>query len=115
MENGLLEEKSEITIEELAEDIEMLIWQYGIEHFKITEHFPNRGKYSSLVRGLHVGIENDFVCGTDYDKILEENLYMMRAFLKDSVLRINRTITNEYRKGELCFKDGHVCIEVLMD
>jgi len=101
-----------ITLEELADDIDMLIWQKGITFFKVTEDFKNNEGRTYLVRGLNVGIEEEVVCCHDYDDVIFSNDFMLKAFLKKCVTSIKRTITHDYRKGELEFPDGIVLIEV---
>ena len=68
MNNGLLVEKKcfddsvtdKISIEQLIEDVEMLMWEQGVFGFKITEDFK-RGKCIYLVRDLQIEIEEDII------------------------------------------------------
>jgi hypothetical protein len=107
------DEVSIITIEELAEDIDMLIWKYGAI-FKVTERFPKREESTYFVRGLTVDIEGNIVCCSDIDDIIFGNKYKLRDFLISHVKSIRRVITYNERWGELDFNDGNVLIEVVM-
>ena len=109
----MVNEVQQISIEQLAEDIEMLMLDQGVEGFKITEQFVVNRRKSYIVRGLHMGIENDTVYSNDCDNMIYENVYVMKGFLRDSIISIIRTIDGESRKGELIFKDGTIIIEVL--
>jgi hypothetical protein len=108
-----INEVQQISIEQLVEDVEMLMLDQGVEGFKITEQFEINGRKSYIVRGLHMGIENDTVYSNDWDDMIYENIYVMKGFLKDSVISIVRTIDGDNRKGKLDFKDGIIIIEVL--
>lgn len=102
-----------ITIEELAEDIDNLVWEQGVTCFKVTE-CNTRRDYSYLVRGLHVEIEDDYVYCEDVDDIIITNMYGIMALLRACILCIKRIITNDVPRGELYLKSGGmVLIEII--
>ena len=103
----------EISIEEMAEDIEDLVWCQGVELFKVTENFLKNGKRTYVVRGLHMETEEDVVCCSDVDDLIFENRYILMMFLKDSVKSIKRVVIDNEPHGELLFDDGNVLIEIL--
>lgn len=101
-----------ITIEELADEVNMFSGEQGIS-FKITENFTKKGLCSCLVRGLYIEVENEFVFCSDPDNILMENYYVIMAFLKDCIENITRTITLTERYGIINLTDGSIRIDVI--
>jgi hypothetical protein len=113
MNNGLAAKKvikSDLTIEEFIEYIEIVIWDYGIDKFKITEVFPKRGEYVYLLRGLHMDLDDDYVCCKDRKGILLKNRCALLSFLKDSV-KPQKIIIDDIIFGELYFESGYIRIE----
>ncbi len=104
---------TEITIEELAEDIEELIWNQGVNCFKITESIEKRDKCTYLLRDLHIEIEDEFVISWDSDNIIQHNMYVIMMFLKESIKYINRIAINGIQHSKLYCKEGYVLIEPL--
>lgn len=113
IDNGVIA-VDEITIEELADDIEMLILAHGIEVFHISESFPKNGDRTYLLRGLTMEFEDDSIYCSDWDNILVNNFHVLVAFLRDFVLKIKRTITATERRGEIELKNGNITISVAM-
>ena len=104
---------TEITIEELAEDIEDLIWNQGVNCFKITESIEKRDKCTYLLRDLHIEIEDEFVYSWDSNNIIQHNMYVIMMFLKSSIKYIKRIVNNGTSHRELCFGNGSILIEIL--
>ncbi len=98
-----------ITLEELSEEIDMLLFELGIADYKITENFCNNGKRTYLISGLHIEIEGEICFGSDWHDILLENTYVLSGFLKadSSVYKINESTF------KLKFKDGEILIQGL--
>lgn len=102
----------EISLEEMAEDIDDLVWRKGVECFKVTESFVNK-KQIYIVRGLHMDIDEGIVCCSDADMIIKDNIYVLMMFLRRCVRSIIRIKDNEYVRDELTFSDGNIYIETL--
>jgi hypothetical protein len=100
-------EVRKIDIEELQEDLELLIWQTGIEKFKINETFPKSGTKEMIVEGLHIDIEGEIACCYDLNDDILKNEYVIMGFFYNNVT-ITRCSSTEY---ELTFPDGKVIIK----
>lgn len=110
MNQGVIEE---ITIEELAEDIEMGIYELGIEYFKVTEKFNKRGKCVYIVRGLHIDYEQEYICSQDFDNIIHDNAYTFMMFLKSCIKSIRRVFDKGVRRNEINLTDGIIIVEYI--
>lgn len=117
MNGGLLGKESsivnEITIEELVDYIELLIWEKGIEYFKVTESFNKQGAITYIVMGLHMEIEDTIVCCSDYDSILLNNNCVLMAFLKSQVTVQYVIDLNGLKYVKINFANGNVIIETI--
>lgn len=101
-----------ISIEELAQDIELLIWERGVIGFKISENL-NSGKSSYLLRDLHIEFEDDVAYSWDSDNIIMKNMHQLMMFIKSSIKYIHRIIIDGVPHGELYLNSGVITIEIL--
>lgn len=107
---GLVTEE-EITIEEFADDLEYALWVLGIQEFKVTEFSQNRGKRINVVRGLHIEIEEEIICCSDWDNILLKNYSVLTGFIKQELQFVKIVTDINAKYGELHFKNCYVLIE----
>jgi hypothetical protein len=109
-----VQNEKELTIEELAEEVDMLIWEQGVNCFKVTEEFKKNGKRSYILHDLHIEIENDEVCCCDKDEVISSNRYNLMMFLKSSIVSIHKFIIDGLTVGEINFNDGTVRIKEML-
>lgn len=97
-------------MEEVQSKLGELIWQRGIEKFKITQ--MNKKMITKIVEvvGLDIDFENDHIMFTDLeDKIIDERLVLM-IFLADSLKDV--VITDDYIRLDFIAGDN-ITIEVI--
>ena len=102
----------ELSIEELAEDLELFVVENGIETLKITEDFQVIGRKSYIVKLLHMEISKPFVSCWDLDDVIINNRYVLMAFLGDRVRSIYKIWVEGIPHAEMLFADGSVLIEL---
>lgn len=101
-----------ITIEELGERWEMLLWEMGVEKLSVVEQFNRNGLRSYDVIGLSMECENEFVICGDLDNSLVNNFSTLLMFLKSCVTSIYLLpLGNDYYQERIEFNDGVVLIE----
>lgn len=110
MDQGVIEE---ITIEEFVEDIQIGNYDLGSEYLKITEIFKKRGKCVYIVRDLTIELEQDFICSSDYDNIIQENRYTLMMFLKNCITTVHRVLENGVLYNKIYLDDGVIIVEYL--
>jgi len=101
-----------LTIEELQERWNLMVWMYGIDKLIISEDFPKQGKHSYRVDLLKMEFEKDYVmCDDYYHNIINYDSPLM-FFLKHSVLSIKLIpIANGYQERLEFVGNGVVLIE----
>lgn len=102
---------SEINIEELHENIEMLMLETGIENWNIIETFKKSGSKEFSIVGLHIESEDGQVfCYDENNNPItgcSETYSVLIGFLVEDVKIIKHSDT----VFELIFIDGNVIIE----
>ena len=106
-------QKRKILIEELSEDLELLLWEFG-KKFIITETFI-KCKLSYKVDDLQVDMEDNCIFFSDCENMLVNNYSVLIGFVADSLLSIEKNYGNkdvgiEY---DLKFNNGLVKISVI--
>lgn len=109
MENTIIE----LTIEEFAEEVEMLRLEKGVTFLKIDENFNKRGNITYIVNNLLINIEDDVVTCDDEYHIILSNKYVLLTFLKKCLISIHKVINKGITYIELKFTDGYVKIEII--
>lgn len=110
MGEGILES---LNIEDFVDELEFMFWEKGIENFRITELFPNNGVQTYNVSRLTMDIEDGMVYSGDANDVILNGIYVIMAFLKESLISIHKTIINGFMVGMLEFKEGDITIEVI--
>lgn len=93
-EENKIQRGQRISLEELAESIELLKYETGMEIFKITESSIKRGKVTYLIRYLQIELEDGIVIGSDLDNILLENMHALSGLVKKSVQKVYKIYAN---------------------
>ena len=103
---------NELTTEELSDELEMLLWEFG-KRFKISES-SSRGKQKSFtVDCLHVETEDDVIIFDDCENRLIINNSVLIGFLSEDLLLIEKTNNDDKLEYDLKFKNGLVRISVI--
>ena len=102
---------TEISVEELANGLELLYWKKGVDRLKITEDFSVSGKCTYIVERLTIDVEEDLVCCWCKD-MMKNGVKVMNMFLRSCLVAINRVVCDYKTCVVLEFNDGRVWIEV---
>ncbi|MDF2844066.1 MAG: hypothetical protein K0R00_2492 [Herbinix sp.] len=104
----------EIEIDELQDNLEMLIWQSGVEKFKITEAFRTKEEgYEAkeyILEGLEVEVENGIACFGDVNDDIYNEYHVLMALPIDMV----KFYTFNSRIFEIVCTDGLIIIQAIM-
>lgn len=104
----------EMTLEELADELELLYWEQGIESCRIIECSKSQLSNIYTVNHLTMDIENEFVMMSDDNGVIENNKSILMLFVKDCVMSIHKIFTKQGKAyDELEFVDRKVIIEVM--
>ena len=107
--NGVIE----LTLDECADELELLKFEHGICTLRITENFDRIGLRTYVVNNLQMEFEDDIVYCSDTYNILHKNYCVLMSFLREGVISIKKIIENENSYGEILFKDGNIRITTL--
>jgi hypothetical protein len=98
--------KTEISIEELAEDIMLQQWEMGVQGFHVIEDFSRRKEFN--VEDLYVEIEDDFLLFCDSKNILINS--ELKMILSNSLIHVYYYKVNGIYYEDLRFTYGDVHI-----
>ena len=91
-----------LTPDELAEDIDMLIWQQGKEQFTITEDFLRQKKRTiHLNIFFNIEVEDSIIMFINSDDVV-------LSFLSSSVQKITKESIDDTVKFIITFKNGNI-------
>jgi hypothetical protein len=107
-----MEEETELSIEELVDELEMLKWEKGINTLRITEEFPKNGRQSYIVNNLHMCVDDQLVMCHDENSKIQKMRSVLLAFYRGSVLSIHKIYTSGMPYETILFKDGNVTITI---
>lgn len=103
-----------ITIEELGERWEMLLWELGCSRLKVTENFKSGITKSFIITGLQMEFEDDYgFCFDCYNnEVLIENDSTLLLFLKECLTSIILIpVGDGYCQERLMFGNKLILIE----
>lgn len=90
----MLFKEEEMTIEDLAECIEME-QHNGAILFKIIQCFPGKNEIVNLVQLLTVEDENEIILINDIDNVISSNHLAISAFVKSQIVKIIKFYNEE--------------------
>jgi len=102
-----------MSIEELVDTLQLLIWEFGITTLLVSEHFPKMDLLEFTVNLLHMEIEDGICFCWDSDNRLIDYCSMLLMFGEDQVTSIVKKINGIKTEFYLNFKDGYVRISTL--
>ncbi|MDF2544263.1 MAG: hypothetical protein K0S47_3981 [Herbinix sp.] len=104
----------EIEIDELQDSLSTLLWQSGVEKFKITEAFRTKEEgYEAkeyILEGLEVEVENGIACFGDVNDDIYNEYHVLMALPVDMV----KFYTFNSRIFEIVCTDGLIIIQAIM-
>jgi hypothetical protein len=101
----------ELTIEELQQRWEYLLYELGIENLLVTEIRPTCSNKSFIVNGLSMEFEDEFtLCQDNYDAIVN-NVSILRAFFTKKITSIKLVPYKDWYREILTFENGIIFIE----
>ena len=106
-------EITQLSLEELQQRWEWLLWERGCDKLRITENFKT-GTRSFITTGLKMEFEDEYgFCHDCYkNEVLTENCSTLLLFLNENVISIILIpVENGYCQEILTFKDKQILIE----
>jgi hypothetical protein len=99
-----------ISIEELADEFELLIFEQGDTTYKITKKCGRKVKLE--VKNLQIDIEDDYICFYDEDNILLHDNYFNALIIKSTLLSIHKIINKKTITYRLDFNNYRILIRM---
>lgn len=110
----LFKETREIEIDELQDSLGMLIWQSGVEKFKITEAFRTKEEGYEAKEYILEGLEVEYEDGIAYFGDVNDDIYTEYHVLMALPLDMVKFYTFNSRIFEIVCPDGLIIIQAIM-
>lgn len=105
-----MQEIKVLSIEELQQRWDYLLFQLGIEKLLVTEKLANGTTRKFEVMGLAMELEKEFIICTDCNDILIQNLSILMIFLQRRLIKILLYPYKDWYQERLEFSDGAVIL-----
>lgn len=104
---------TELTVEELSDELEMLYWVKGTTTFRVSECFKKNTNKHFKVKHLEMNIENEIIfCDDEEHKIIKRKSVLM-DFVTDCLKCIHKVIINGKLIFDLEFIDGEIILQAI--
>lgn len=106
---------TELTVEQLSDELEMLYWVKGTTTLQVNEHFNKNGDKYFRVKHLEMDVENDIIfCDDEEHKIIKKKSVLM-GFVTDCLKCIHRIVVNGQLIFDLEFMDGEIILQAVLN
>lgn len=103
--------EEKITLEELADELTMLVWQQGKENWTITEDFSGTKKRSLITSSLSLEFEDNYVMISDHEDLILQNQLVCMMFATSTIQNIIKQAIGDQTTFIITLEDGSITIQ----